>query len=335
MAKSVKVMILSTREDVHAEMVARELEGLGTRVDFFQFDAFLDAKIACRIVSSPEYSIETDGSALSELNSYHAFWYRRPGMIISRKFPEDWVTQMVHSEAKAALDGILSSLNVLWVNEPTNHARTMQKLLQLSEARLSGLKVPESLVTNCPQVAEKFYYECNRQVIYKLIAELSHFNIPFYENPRGVATLPLRDSDLKHLGQVKLAPHFFQRRILKQCDLRVTIIGRKIFAFRIDSQAGIGKLDWRHDYSVVMEPYELPDQVSKACLALMRRLGLNYGALDFAVDEEGDHWFLEINSSGQFYWLEHRTKVPLSLELAKLLCGQSEPIVAAGSKWLN
>jgi glutathione synthase/RimK-type ligase-like ATP-grasp enzyme len=207
----------------------------------------------------------------------------------------------------------------------------MQKLWQLSVAHASGLNVPESIVTNSPEQAEKFYYECDRHVIYKMISEKSHFNIPFYENPRGVATLPLREVDLKHLSQVKLAPHLFQRRIVKTCDLRVTIIGLKIFAFRIDSQRGRGKLDWRHDYSVDMEECQLPEPVASACLNLMKRLGLNYGALDFAVDEKGKHWFLEINSAGQYYWLEARTKVPLSLELAKLLCGQSEPLIGVSS----
>jgi glutathione synthase/RimK-type ligase-like ATP-grasp enzyme len=141
--------------------------------------------------------------------------------------------------------------------------------------------------------------------------------------------LPLRKADLEHLSQVRLAPHLFQRCIEKSCDLRVTIVGAKIFAIRIDSQAGRGKLDWRHDYSVEMVPCELPENLQVQCLDLMKRFGLNYGALDFILSATGEYVFLEINCAGQYLWIEQKTDLKISREVANLLTGKSAPLAAA------
>ncbi|MEU3896638.1 MvdC/MvdD family ATP grasp protein [Streptomyces sp. NPDC045251] len=47
--------------------------------------------------------------------------------------------------------------------------------------------------------------------------------------------------------------------------------------------------------------------------------GLVFGAFDFAIDREGRWWFLECNPSGQWYWLEHETGLPMLAAMADLL----------------
>jgi D-alanine-D-alanine ligase-like ATP-grasp enzyme len=66
-------------------------------------------------------------------------------------------------------------------------------------------------------------------------------------------------------------------------------------------------------------------------MKLMQELGLNYGALDFCVTPEGEHYFLEVNCAGQYMWLEECTDLKLSKEMALLLAGKSEPIVGRRS----
>jgi len=39
----------------------------------------------------------------------------------------------------------------------------------------------------------------------------------------------------------------------------------------------------------------------------MRRLGLEYGAIDLRLTPEGQYVFLEINPAGQFLWIELAT----------------------------
>jgi len=326
-----KVLILSSSDDGHATEVAKCLKEDGVEHDFFRYEEFVTRTSFVYTLGMPEKrcKIERSEGRVVDLYSYFSIWHRRPGNIDAGKFPEAWIGQMVAQEGRNAIEGMLYPLRCLWMNYPPNDFACMQKLLQLDVGKQVGLKIPETLVTNKPEVVREFFDQCDGHVIYKLLGEGSNFAIPSFEHPRGISTLPLRKVDLEHISQVAFSPHLFQRKIHKQCDLRVTIVGAKIFAISIDSQAGKGALDWRNDYSVEMVPCELPETLQTQCLDLMKRLGLNYGALDFILSENGDYIFLEINCAGQYLWIEQKTDLRISREIANLLTGKSKPLVPA------
>ena len=79
-----------------------------------------------------------------------------------------------------------------------------------------------------------------------------------------------------------------------------------------------------------MMKLQLPQSVSKACISMMQQFKLNYAAFDFCVDAEDRYYFLELNCGGQYIWLEERTQLPISRQLALLLAGEAEPIVPPG-----
>jgi len=190
--------------------------------------------------------------------------------------------------------------------------------------------VPQTVVTSDPDVARQFYERMNGEVIYKLIGENTNFFFPKFEFPSGIPTLPCRESDKDHFDQIRFAPHLFQQRVVKKFDVRATIVGKEIFAASIHSQSGQSKLDWRLDYGVPMMKLQLPQSVSKACISMMQQFKLNYAAFDFCVDAEDRYYFLELNCGGQYIWLEERTQLPISRQLALLFAGEAEPIVPPG-----
>ena len=58
----------------------------------------------------------------------------------------------------------------------------------------------------------------------------------------------------------------------------------------------------------------------------MNMLGLKYGAFDFILDEKNQAYFLEINPTGDWYWIEHDTKMPITdtmVNLIESLAGRS------------
>ena len=69
----------------------------------------------------------------------------------------------------------------------------------------------------------------------------------------------------------------------------------------------------------LMPLIEPPSDVTEGVHALMRSLGLVYGALDFVVTPEGEWVFLEVNPGGQYGWIESCTGAPLTSVLADLL----------------
>ena len=328
------VLILSTPQDVHAKAVAKHLSALGATHTFFQFDQLInDTKLRLALdTRQSACSLELSDGSQVNLKEVDAVWFRRPGVVRFSGLPEPWMEAMVRNEGSQVIGGIFRSLNdCLLVNHPGRDFDCSFKLYQLEVARRVGFALPETVVTNVPEVVAEFYERCDGRVIYKLVSESSNFLLPKYES-LGAPTLPMSEADLGHLSQVAVAPHLFQERIDKVYDIRVTAIGKKLFPVKIDSQAGEGKVDWRTDYSVAMELIALPPDIHEACLTLLRELGLNYGSIDLCVDRDGRHIFFEINCAGQYKWMEERIEgLELSLELARLLTGQSDPMVPRAS----
>jgi len=328
------VLILSTPQDVHAQAVAKHLTALGAKHYFYQFDQLIpDTKIHLKIDTlGSACTLKLADGAEINLSEIDSVWFRRPGMVRFSGLPEPWMDAMVRNEGAQFAGGVFRSLeNCLFVNHPGRDSECSFKLWQLEVARRVGFMMPKTIVTNLPEAVAEFYKRCDRRVIYKLVSESSQFLFPKYES-LGLPTLPMSEADLEHLSQVGVAPHLFQERIDKVCDIRVTAIGKKLFPVKIDSQAGEGRVDWRTDYSVAMELIPLPPDIHEACLTLLRELGLNYGSIDLCVDRDGRHIFFEINCAGQYKWMEERVDgLELSLELARLLTGQSEPMVPRAS----
>lgn len=63
----------------------------------------------------------------------------------------------------------------------------------------------------------------------------------------------------------------------------------------------------------------LSSDVEEKLLMMLRRLNLNYGAFDLILTPEGKYVFLELNPNGQYLWIEHLTKLPISEAIADLL----------------
>ena len=58
-----------------------------------------------------------------------------------------------------------------------------------------------------------------------------------------------------------------------------------------------------------------------ALVALHRRLGLVYGAVDLICRPSGDWVFLELNQAGEWGWLADVAGVPIAGALADLMTG--------------
>ena len=66
------------------------------------------------------------------------------------------------------------------------------------------------------------------------------------------------------------------------------------------------KVDWRatDDPDLEHRTHELPPALAHRCLRLVSRLGLIFGAIDFALKPDGTYVFFEINPNGEWLWLE-------------------------------
>ncbi len=98
------------------------------------------------------------------------------------------------------------------------------------------------------------------------------------------------------------------------------MVGNRFFAAAIHADSDAARIDWRSDYSSLRyESIDTPDEVRCAVVALLRRVDLPFGALDFTVTPEQEWVFLELNPNGQWGWIEDHTGLPISLAVADLL----------------
>jgi len=328
----VSVLILSSPNDVHSKAVAHHLAQFGLEITYWRPQNLLTESLFTFALNEDGFDCQLAADGKERLNTQislaaiESFWLRRPGSVKSRRMPEGWIESLVEHESSRALEAIFRLLPALWVNHPASQQEAMLKVRQLEVARQCGLAIPDTIVTNDPKQVAEFYKRHNSEIIYKLIDSRSGRCFPLFELPRSIPTLPVRQIDLNYLDQVGSCLHLFQKRIAKKSDLRVTIVGQKVFAAEIESQEQEELLDWRLKKDLPIKPFQLPNEIEQSCLLLIQKLGLNFAALDFCRTFQGELVFLEANPDGQFLWIEEALELPISLALAKLLAGQDEPL---------
>ncbi len=214
-----------------------------------------------------------------------------------------------------------------FVNGLDANRRAGSKLLQQHLARQCGLSVPRTYVGNNPGLAEAFVralWAEGRRCCTKNI-ESTQVSIGGVKHAR--LTQVFAESDLPALAGLPLCPMIFQAYVEKRYEYRVTVVGEEVYACRIDSQRPGGRtsIDWRH-YDVPRTPHHaarLGDDLTRRLVRLVRQLGLTYGAVDLVEDPEGEFWFLEVNSMGQWLWVEDLTELPISMAVARHLADPS------------
>lgn len=320
-----KVLILAPASDLHAQSVREQLDQLNIEHESWTLTDALSDRFQFSITNSGWQSRLQREADEYVFESFSAVWWRRPGILRTAAMPDAWIEPFIEQETTSAFEALLRSLNCFWVNNPQAQRESAYKLRQLNVAVECGLHIPDTLVTNDPDAAREFCAK-KRQVIYKQIDERSARHFPRYQTPRGLPTQLVRESDVAHLDQVRTSAHLFQEKIEKQSDIRLTIVGQKLFAVEIKSQEGKGSLDFRLDYSVPMVEFDLPATVKTACLNLMRHFDLEFAAIDLCRTPADKLVFLEVNAAGQYLWMEKQLDMPISKELAHLLSGLAAPL---------
>ncbi len=215
--------------------------------------------------------------------------------------------------------------NLKWVNDPFSIRKSQVKFGQLQTAYNLGLKIPRTIITNKPNEARNFIKELNENVLCKSLQTtfVKVNNIPVHSFAHRLSKHELKEQ----IDKVRFAPTLFQEYIEKKIELRINVIGNKVFATEIDSQSlEITKFDWRktNPWDIPHRPYELPPKLEKQLIAFVKHYSLSFGAIDMIKTPNDDYVFLENNPNGQWYWIEMITKQPLAQNIAELLISNNQ-----------
>jgi len=308
-----RILIVTCRADFHADFVAERIVTKGFRPFRLNLDEFpaayaLDLAFAGGVWHGTLTHVPT-GDVLS-IGDIGAVWTRKPAEF-SFEHTELGPQERAYAaeETEHVLLGLLYSLDCRWMSHPAAVRASQWKGEQLLRAARMGFRVPDSLIANRPVPVHRFRAAAGGDIVFKTLASpfLGADKVDADERiTTGVATTRITDDDVDMLDAVHEVPCFFQNRIEKAYELRVTVIGEHVFAAKIHSQDDARTcVDYR-EFSVDIryESYALPADLARRCREFVRSYGLNYGAIDLIVTPEGDFVFLENNPGGQFLFVE-------------------------------
>ena len=214
-------------------------------------------------------------------------FFRRP--VFLREYGENQCTtedRFSNLQWAAFVRNLMFFSEALWVNDLTATYKAEHKAVQLSVASRLGFAVPQTRVTNSPHPY--------------MLGEKSHCVAI-----KGLDTVLLRADGYEIFGFTtfefsdqlesdawRSAPAIIQAALTNKLDIRVTVVGERVFAAAITVGGNPVSDDWRmHKSDAQFSAFELPPETVERCRALVRALGLIFGAIEIHAD------FYEVDDS--------------------------------------
>jgi len=194
------------------------------------------------------------------------------------------------------------------VNRIAPMGSNFSKPFQAQLIKRYGFEVPETLITNDPDLVRAFRARHGR-IIYKSIS--------------GVRSIvqTLTDEDMMRIDNIRWCPTQFQA-FVEGTNVRVHTVGDKVFATGINTEA----TDYRYAHRqsgdhAELRPVELSDDLAEMCVKLSAGLGLAFAGIDLKITPENHVYCFEVNPSPAFSYYESQTGQPISRAVADYLSG--------------
>lgn len=307
-----QILILASKFDLACDYVVSHLRRRSAsyfRVNSEDFDQFaitafpVDAKV---LLSADRLEIRLEQPHLK------AIYFRR-GVYPREAFtPQHSANdQLVRTHRSAFMRSFMVFDDCRWVNHPAATYRAEHKAVQLATARKVGFDVPRTVITNH---AKGITLAARGDAVVAV---------------KGLDTVLVRQDDVETFGYTSLletasaenaylasAPVVAQQALTNKIDLRVTVVGSRVFCCAVTHGDQPIHGDWRLAKSGArFQPYELPQDIAEKCIRLTKALDLVFGAIDLAV-QDGTYYFLEINPTGEWAWLVDQSNLPIDEAIA-------------------
>jgi len=320
LARTPSIVILASRFDLSCDYVVAELrrkeipyQRINTQ-DLPDLDIFFDPEAQRLVVRSGSSSFELNPATVS------AIYFRRP--VYLRSCPPDHESlagQLSSTHWATFVCSLMLFDQCRWMNYPGAVYVSEHKAVQLSTAARIGFSVPTTRITNSMDGVE---------------AALSGGEAVAV---KGLDTVLFRSGDTETFGytsiigaeelshhELRSAPFIAQQAITDTLDLRVTVVGDSCWCASVTHKGNAIDGDWRRlGRSAEFSEFQLPDVIQDLCISLTKQLGLTFGAIDLALQND-QYYFLEINPTGEWAWLHVGLGFPIPAAIVAHLAS-SEP----------
>ena len=323
------ILIITNKEDVHPTPVIQYLRQKNYQFFRLNTEALLtdyEFRWECQDEAKPDFFIRNIVNGASVRGSdVSAVWERRPEKVTCLKYENrEEINRHNKAEANEFLSYLLYYVSDLFsIGHHLYDWRASSKMTQLKVAQELGILVPATCFSNRKPDILSFASGYDSIVLKSIdngCVSLNDMDEYLFYTAKTTYT-EIMDLPEEMFGQTV---NFVQNYIEKDFELRITVVGNKVFACRIDSQdmsEGQGKIDWRqgYDYGLKYSVFALPERISDFCIGYLKRMKLNFGCFDFIVTPVGEYVFLECNPNGQWLWIEEETGMKISEAIAEAL----------------
>ena len=335
------LLILGTNDDPHVERVSRKAQCLGLQAIVLDHNERCHLLIEQSVAGDVEITIDDDVHFDAQ-RDHLLVWNRQklsttiPFFFPNRSsgpeprqdpLPERYLAFLA-TEWRATYRIFLSLFEKKTLNDPIATLRTASKIVQQNQAARCGLFVPLTMVSNNKDDVLDFV--TRHDSVIKGLGTPRIEPDPQAEDgiTANMMTMSVTTDVVQSATeeQFRLVPSFIQMNIRKDHELRVVYVDGRFFAFRIPSQTlKLTSTDWRYGNAILpFDPVHLTGDTENGLRSFMERCGLAFGSIDMIVDEEGCHWFLEVNQDGAWAWLDDRVDGEISDEFARAFMRRSE-----------
>lgn len=313
-----KILLITNKTDITTDFIVSSLHR--KNVLFYRLNTEeigLSVQVSLNFQENRYVIIDRAKSLVIDLLKITSVYFRRPE--INNHFDDLSLGErnFVKSEFIFLLEGIYKILNkAFWINTVSSIRNAENKIYQLLIAKSLDLEIPRSIITNVPVEAEQFTLSNETSIIKPIKSGLVEG-----DREEGVIFTSSVTINKGNAKRVERCPVYLQNLIPKKGDIRVTVVGKKVFSAFIHSQeSDETRVDWRKSNVPLQHSHiDLPQLVKQKCVMLTEFLSLNFAAIDFILDTNGNYTFLEVNANGQWAWIERQLNLNISDEITSLL----------------
>ncbi|MGE8218481.1 MAG: hypothetical protein ACN6OU_01860 [Stenotrophomonas acidaminiphila] len=317
-------LIISTESDYHACAVRFSIRAAGGTCEIVDTTKLLHLESPEVHISISDGSLKLSGGILAARRK--SIWARRMLKLKNMNGVAREYAGYIRNESSEFEINVFRALElderIQWVNKISSVIASEIKSQQLAVAARCGLRIPETLITADPILVRRFV-ERHGQVVIKPFNPYSWLDKSIAKKWTTFANL-VDAEQLDHCTdqEIGTAPCIYQEYLSTVADIRVGVIGEKIFALSMRHKVA-GKIDFRtmEENELSYERCSVPGDIEIGLKRTMRELDVDVASADFVIGSDGEWRFIELNPSGAFLFLENRCPdIKILSAAASLLC---------------
>jgi glutathione synthase/RimK-type ligase-like ATP-grasp enzyme len=308
-------LILSSSFDYSTDLVCYRLLERGCKYYRLNRDEFKKHRL-CMDLQRQRLIIQAPGiEYYADFVDLKGVYFRAPVFLRTQSKKElSLDEQLERNQWSSFIRNLTVFQNANWVNSPVETYRAENKMLQLCKAKQCHLQIPKTWLTNDSEtiIGENvcIVKSLDTALFYDFQARKEMFT---YTNV--ISCDDLQKYDLSQ------SPVIVQEFLEPKVDCRVTYVNGKMFPVKIlfHDKGVVG--DWRSQKEGLhYEKFNLPQSVMDNLCLLMNCLNLKFGGIDLAL-HNGKYYFIEVNPTGEWGWLETVAGLEISDEICNTLIG--------------